>query len=166
MWGAVPDERVGLSFTIAAGPRQRRHSRVRVPWDSRPYFTLSDSIFLFSSPRTSHRAEVEIFEPASTRECPFFFFFFSSVPEVGSGRTVCRSPPWRILFLRFRCNCPLLYPLPRRRLQYFLCCDYWDLRYQATEVPLLSALHGFYWFHILMFWANRHIIVRLSEAVP
>jgi hypothetical protein len=33
----------GLSFTIAAGPRQRSHSRVRVPWDSRPYFTVSDS---------------------------------------------------------------------------------------------------------------------------
>jgi hypothetical protein len=43
MWGALSDERTGLSFTIAAGPHQRSHSRVRVPWDSRPYFTLSDS---------------------------------------------------------------------------------------------------------------------------
>jgi hypothetical protein len=34
---------MGLSFTIAAGPRQRIHSRVRLPWDSRPYFTFSDS---------------------------------------------------------------------------------------------------------------------------
>jgi hypothetical protein len=34
MWGAVSDERMGLSFTIAAGPRQRSHSRVRVTWDS------------------------------------------------------------------------------------------------------------------------------------
>jgi hypothetical protein len=38
MWGALSDERTGLSFTIAAGLRQRSHSRVRVPWDSRPYF--------------------------------------------------------------------------------------------------------------------------------
>jgi hypothetical protein len=30
MWGALSDERTGLSFTIAAGPRQRNHSRVRV----------------------------------------------------------------------------------------------------------------------------------------
>jgi hypothetical protein len=37
------DERTGLSFTIDAGLRQRSHSRVRVPWDSRPYFTASDS---------------------------------------------------------------------------------------------------------------------------
>jgi hypothetical protein len=31
MWGALSDERTGLSFTIAAGPRQRCHFRVRVP---------------------------------------------------------------------------------------------------------------------------------------
>jgi hypothetical protein len=34
MWGALSDERTGLSFTTAAGPRQRSHSRVRVPWHS------------------------------------------------------------------------------------------------------------------------------------
>jgi hypothetical protein len=40
MWGAVSDERMGLSFTTAAGRRQRSHFLVRVPWDSRPYFSL------------------------------------------------------------------------------------------------------------------------------
>jgi hypothetical protein len=34
MWGALSDERTSLSFTLAAGPRQRSHSRVRVPWNS------------------------------------------------------------------------------------------------------------------------------------
>jgi hypothetical protein len=34
---------MGLSFTIAAGPRQLSYSRVRVPRDSWPYFTVSDS---------------------------------------------------------------------------------------------------------------------------
>jgi hypothetical protein len=34
MWGALSDERAGLSFTIAAGPRQGSHSRVRVPLNS------------------------------------------------------------------------------------------------------------------------------------
>jgi hypothetical protein len=43
MWGAFSDERTGLSFTIAAGPRQRCHSWVQVPRDSWPYFTVSDS---------------------------------------------------------------------------------------------------------------------------
>jgi hypothetical protein len=34
MWGAFSDERTGLSFTFAAGPRQRRHFCVRVPWNA------------------------------------------------------------------------------------------------------------------------------------
>jgi hypothetical protein len=39
----LSDERMGLSFTIAAGSRQRSHSQIRAPRDSWPYFTLSDS---------------------------------------------------------------------------------------------------------------------------
>jgi hypothetical protein len=42
MWGALSDERTGQSFTIAASPCQGSLSWVRVPWDSRPYFTVSD----------------------------------------------------------------------------------------------------------------------------
>jgi hypothetical protein len=42
MWGALSDEGMGLSFTIAAGPRQRSHSQARVPRGSRLYFALSD----------------------------------------------------------------------------------------------------------------------------
>jgi hypothetical protein len=57
---------MGLSFTIAAGPRQRIHSLVRVPWDSRPYFTVSDSRRPFLSPPTTHRATVEVFDLACT----------------------------------------------------------------------------------------------------
>jgi hypothetical protein len=41
-----------------------------------------------------------------------FLLLVSSLPEVGSGRTVWRSPPWRVLFLRLRSNCTFLYPLP------------------------------------------------------
>jgi hypothetical protein len=43
MWSALYEERTGLPFTMAAGPRQRSHSWVRVPRDSWPYFTVSDS---------------------------------------------------------------------------------------------------------------------------
>jgi hypothetical protein len=82
-----------LSFTIAAGPRQRSHSRVRVPRDSWPYFTFPDSRLPqpggpgsricipregwhgynpklwvpFSSSPTPRRATVEVFDPASTQ---------------------------------------------------------------------------------------------------
>jgi hypothetical protein len=69
MWGVLSDERTGLSFAIATGPRQRTHSRVRVPWDSRPYFTVSDSRLPFSSPPTTRRATVEVFDPASSIPC-------------------------------------------------------------------------------------------------
>jgi hypothetical protein len=67
MWGALSDERTGLPFTIAAGPRQRSHSRVRVPGDLWPYFTVSDSRVPFSSPYTTRRATVEVFGLASAR---------------------------------------------------------------------------------------------------
>jgi hypothetical protein len=55
-------------FTIAADPRQRSHSRVRVPWDSRPYFTLSYTRLPFLSLSATRRATVEVFDPASTRD--------------------------------------------------------------------------------------------------
>jgi hypothetical protein len=38
LWNILSKTRMGLSFTIAAGPHQRSHSRVRVPLDSRSYF--------------------------------------------------------------------------------------------------------------------------------
>jgi hypothetical protein len=84
---------MGLSFAIAAGPRHRSHPQVRVPRDSWPHFTVSDSRLpnlearfpylysprtgwpsytlrhwvLFSSPSTTRRTTVEVFHPASTR---------------------------------------------------------------------------------------------------
>jgi hypothetical protein len=66
MWGALSDKRTGLSFTIAAGPRQCSHSRVQVQWDSRQYFTVPDSRLSFSSPPATLRATVEASDPAST----------------------------------------------------------------------------------------------------
>jgi hypothetical protein len=55
MWGVLSDKRAGLPFTIASCPRQRSHSRVGVPWDSAPYFTVSDSRFPFPSTPTTRR---------------------------------------------------------------------------------------------------------------
>jgi hypothetical protein len=67
LWGALSDERSGLSFVYAAGLCQRSLSRVRVPWDSRPYFTVSESRLPVSSPPTTRRVTMEVFDPASTR---------------------------------------------------------------------------------------------------
>jgi hypothetical protein len=55
-----------VSFTLAAGARQRSHSRVRVPWDTRPYFTVSDMRLPFSSLPTTRKVTVEVFDTAST----------------------------------------------------------------------------------------------------
>jgi hypothetical protein len=65
MWSALSDDRTGLSFTTPAGPRQCIHSQVRVPWDSWPYFTVSDSRLPFSSPPTTRRTTVNVFDPLS-----------------------------------------------------------------------------------------------------
>jgi hypothetical protein len=64
---SLSDERTGLSFTIAAGARQRSHSRIRVQWDSWPYFTVSDSRRPFLSPPTTRRATVDVFDASSVR---------------------------------------------------------------------------------------------------
>jgi hypothetical protein len=92
-WGHSPlynilsEERMGLLFTIAAGPCQRIYSRVRVPWDSRPYFTVSDSGLPFLSSPTIRRATVEVFDPASTQQTFGVLLFSASPPIV--------SPPYR-----------------------------------------------------------------------
>jgi hypothetical protein len=66
MWGTLSDKRTGLSFTTAPGPRKGSHFRVRVPWDLRPYFTVSDSRIPVSSPSMTRRVRVEVFDPTST----------------------------------------------------------------------------------------------------
>jgi hypothetical protein len=94
LYNILSDERMGLSFTISAVPRQRSHSRARVPRDSTIIFyplrfetppTLRARFpYLyppgtgwpgynprhwvpFSSSSTTRRARVEIFESASAR---------------------------------------------------------------------------------------------------
>jgi hypothetical protein len=60
MLGALSDERTHLSFIIAADPSRGTHDHT--------YFTASDSRLPFSSPPTTRRATVEVFDPASTRD--------------------------------------------------------------------------------------------------
>jgi hypothetical protein len=66
-WGVLSDERTGLSFVYAAGSFQPSLYLVRVPWDSWPYFPVSDLRLPFSLPPTTRRVTVEVFDPASTR---------------------------------------------------------------------------------------------------
>jgi hypothetical protein len=64
----------GSVVYICCWPRQRSHFWVLVPWDSLPYFTLSDSRLPFSSPPTTRRATVEVVDPASTRDLIWYAF--------------------------------------------------------------------------------------------
>jgi hypothetical protein len=78
-WGALSDERMDLSFVCTAGPCQRSLSRVLVPWDLRPYFTVSDLRLPISSPPTTRRVTVEVFDPASTRVWIYYAEFTSLI---------------------------------------------------------------------------------------
>jgi hypothetical protein len=88
MWGAVSDERTGLSFTTTAGTRQRSHSPFRHPCDSEPYFTVSDSILPFSLPLSTRWARVEVFDPVSTRDSHYPAWVSS---YIASGRTTAQK---------------------------------------------------------------------------
>jgi hypothetical protein len=67
LWVGLSDEMTSLSFVYAAGPCQCSLSLGRVPWCSRPYFTVSDLRLPFASPPTTRRVTVEVFHPTSTR---------------------------------------------------------------------------------------------------
>jgi hypothetical protein len=58
--GALSDKRTGLSFVHATGPCQPNLSRVRVLWDSTPYFTVSDLRLPFSWPPTTRGVTVDV----------------------------------------------------------------------------------------------------------
>jgi hypothetical protein len=103
LWDALSDEKTGLSFVYTAGPCQRSISRVRVPWDLRPYFTVSHLRLPFSSPPMTRRVTVEAFDPASTLTATQLFRRY-----ITSGRTQQKTPRSTILLLSWR--------LPRDRL--------------------------------------------------
>jgi hypothetical protein len=104
LWGALSDERTGLSFVYAAGPCQRSLSLVRVPWDSRPYFTVSDLRFPFSSPPTTPRVTVEVFDLLKLE-----LLVRVSRYLLVKGRSVCNGVVSSLIALCFR------------RMEHFAC---------------------------------------------
>jgi hypothetical protein len=58
LWSALSDKGMNLSFDVyAAGPCQRSLSRVRLPWDSRPYLT---SLFVASYDSQGHDGGIQL----------------------------------------------------------------------------------------------------------
>jgi hypothetical protein len=95
---SLSNERAVLSFTSSADPHYHSLSWVRVPWDWRRYFTVSDSRIPISSPPTTRRVTVEVFYPASTGYLSCFWFRRSwertqprRFPYFISAVTVCLS---------------------------------------------------------------------------
>jgi hypothetical protein len=93
LWGALSDERSGLSFIHAAGPCQHSRSWVRVPWDSRPYFSVPDLRLPISLPPKNRRVTVEVFDPASTRVCPVMA---AGSHYIASAQTAQKTPLIRV----------------------------------------------------------------------
>jgi hypothetical protein len=67
MWGALSDDRTGLSFTIAAGPSQRSHSGPRPVGLATIFYCLrfETSLFVASYDSQGYGGGID---PASTRE--------------------------------------------------------------------------------------------------
>jgi hypothetical protein len=60
----------GSVFCMYRWPLPTQSFSVLVPLDLRPHFTVSDLRLPFSSPPTTRRVTVEVFDPASTRVSP------------------------------------------------------------------------------------------------
>jgi hypothetical protein len=116
MWGALSDERTGLSFIIAAHPHQRSHfwSESRGTCD---YVTVPDSRLPFSSPCTTRRARLEIFDPVST----WGPLKILSAESLASERTH-RERHLQHLF--YRCVTSPLTCLPNRSMATAVCVTY------------------------------------------
>jgi hypothetical protein len=89
LWGALSDERTGLSFVYAADPCQRSLSLLRVPRDSRPCFAVSDFRLSLSSSPTTRSVTVKVFDPAST---PAAFTSKLNCSEQSRALAYCRQP--------------------------------------------------------------------------
>jgi hypothetical protein len=146
MWGDISGKRTSLSFTVATGSRQRSHSFARVPRDSWPYFTVSDSrppnlegqvpVFLF--PRT-----VWPFIPTGTG------FPFRRFLRLAGLRWRYSNPPPHGLTPIKEC-----YPLPLHSAAFqinviseILICE---LQYLHRVGPSAAILHPFF------SWASNH----------
>jgi hypothetical protein len=140
----------GLSFVSAAGPCQRSLSRVLVLWDLSPYFTVSDLRLPFSSPPTTRRVTVEVFDPTSTRgqadSCYIAVArttqkrqFYCCVAQTTQKTShVIAKYCWSVTSLRLR-GSVLTEPLPRNGLH-------------SPVVPLLVRVFGCFCGLIVLAW--------------
>jgi hypothetical protein len=131
MWGAFSDERTGLSFTVLAGPRQRSHSLVQVPRDSRPYFTVSGfetSFFIASYDSQSYGGGIRpILHTGVTPTQLTVYHITSRIGPHGKHRSsiALQLFPREHVYLRSRCSAPgHVYMLILRSVLSSVCTCY------------------------------------------
>jgi hypothetical protein len=139
VWDAISDERVGLSFTIAAGPRQRNNSRVRLP-DSWPYFTLSDSTL-----------------PNLEARSPYLYPPGTGWPSYTPGNGFAFRRLLRLSGLRWRYS----NPPPRGNLGIFSWFSFYSLRKDCTENTTSnnSVIVACVFVAAFMWWPLSHCLV-------
>jgi hypothetical protein len=102
MWGAASDERTGLSFIIAAGPRQHSHSRVQVREASDRILLSFTSLFVASYDSQGYGGGIRPRPPPNG----------ISSTELGSKLipliTPWHRPCWKHSFQLFLCSCVLI----------------------------------------------------------
>jgi hypothetical protein len=111
MWSSLSDEGTGLSFTIAAGPRQSSHSLVGVPRDSWPHFTVSNSRVPQSGGPGPRIYQYILQE----QRCPF------TPPGVGFSKSKSKSKTNLLYDWRFTAN------------QFFLASTPWHSRPETSS---------------------------------
>jgi hypothetical protein len=127
----------GSVFCIRCWSSPGSLSRVLLPWDSWQYFTVSNLRLPFSSPLTTRRVKVEVFDPASTRVSGLPSLSLSLMLRPRVSRPVClgiKHPSgaydqilitvWQLLF--YFCGAS---SLTRGRVCLFTC--YWPSPVQS-----------------------------------
>jgi hypothetical protein len=128
LWGALSDERTGLSFVHAAGHCQRSLSRVQVPWDLRPYFTVSDLRLPFSSPPTTRRVTVEV-------------FLATGCSYIDSAQATKKTP---LIFVAYCCT---RYPATRCLPRICLCRNLFIEPLPSNGNPCYNIFSSACWIH-------------------
>jgi hypothetical protein len=166
VWGVLSDERTGISFTVAAGPRQRTYSRVWVPCNSWPYFTVSDSSVRVTLRLAVYRQSIRLgANPLRITASDFFFQMnpcgqslwnilsgermgLSLMNMLGLVKCTCRTHSMLMKLFAFAlCKSPLFSPgFAKQIMSILLIICYNDglvigLRYIASDRTTQKAPH-------------------------
>jgi hypothetical protein len=127
---ALSDERTGLSSSIAAGSRPRSHSRVRVPWESWPCFTISNSTL----PQTWWARSPFFYSPDTG------FHFRRFLRLAGISWRYLNPPPRGDLVVVVKCN-PFILQEVLGRTNRLLSFDTTRTAQKTTRRTILLLLH-------------------------